>query len=251
MITDASNVEVDRLNARAQHLRAERGELGQAEVQLPHKHYGLREGDRIVFTAQHREPGQPRVENGSRGQVTDINHDRGVTVALDISERQVTIAGEDLESLRLGYAQHIHGQQGATVDRTVVVTGGWQTSRESSYVEASRARHGTEWFVNRDELDLAGQDERLVEQALGEDANQPRTDTLPRAPRATRPRDGGSATSTPCTATAASCRTSPGSSHRKPERDQSRGSRTMSRKIQIVLPEPVALQLQELADGAR
>ncbi|HEY4896306.1 MAG TPA: AAA family ATPase, partial [Solirubrobacteraceae bacterium] len=163
LITDASNVEVDRLNARAQHLRAERGELGQAEVQLPHKHYGVREGDRIVFTAQHREPGQPRVENGSRGEVTGVDHDRGITVALDISERQVTVAGEDLESLRLGYAQHIHGQQGATVDRTVVVTGGWQTSRETSYVEASRARHGTEWYVNRDELDLAGQDERLVE----------------------------------------------------------------------------------------
>jgi hypothetical protein len=32
LITDASNVEVDRLNARAQHLRAERGELGQAEI---------------------------------------------------------------------------------------------------------------------------------------------------------------------------------------------------------------------------
>jgi len=30
-------------------------------------------------------------------------------------------------------------------------------------VEASRARHGTEWYVNRDELDLAGQDERLVD----------------------------------------------------------------------------------------
>ncbi len=163
LISDASNVEVDRLNARAQHLRAERGELGDREVQLPHKHYGLREGDRIVFTSQHREPGQPRVENGSRGHVTDISHDRDVTVALDVSERQVTVAGEDLESLRLGYAQHIHGQQGATVDRTVVVTGGWQTSREGSYVEASRARHGTEWYVNRDELDLAGQDERLVE----------------------------------------------------------------------------------------
>ena len=163
LIADASNVEIDRLNARAQHLRAERGELGDREVPLPHKHYGLREGDRIVFTSQHREPGQPRVENGSRGEVTDIDHDRGVTVALDISERQVTIGGEDLESLRLGYAQHIHGQQGATVDHTVVVTGGWQTSRETSYVEASRARRGTEWFVNRDELDLAGQDERLVE----------------------------------------------------------------------------------------
>jgi hypothetical protein len=155
----------------------------QAELHLPHKHYGLREGDRIVFTAQHREPGQPRVENGSRGQVTDISHDRGVTVALDISERQVTMAGEDLESLRLGYAQHIHGQQGATVDRTVVVTGGWQTSREGSYVEASRARHGTEWFVNRDELDLAGQDERLVER-LSEKMRTSRAQTPSRPRRA-------------------------------------------------------------------
>jgi len=163
LITDASNVEVDRFNARAQHLRAERGELGPVEVQLPHKHYGLRERDRIVFTAQHREGAQPRVENGSRGQVTDIDRDGGVTVVLDISEREVRVAGEDLESLRLGYAQHIHGQQGATVERTVVVTGGWQTSREGSYVEASRARHGTEWYINRDELDLAGQDERLVD----------------------------------------------------------------------------------------
>ena len=30
-------------------------------------------------------------------------------------------------------------------------------------MEASRARNGTEWYVNRDELDLAGQDERLVD----------------------------------------------------------------------------------------
>ena len=163
LITDASNVEVDRLNARAQHLRAERGELGQAEVALPHKHYGLREGDRIVFTAQHRPPGQPRVENGARGHVSDIHDDRGVTVTLDISERRVTLAGEELESLRLGYAQHIYREQGATVERTVVVTGGWQMSREAAYVEASRARNGTEWYVNRDELDLAGHDERLLD----------------------------------------------------------------------------------------
>ena len=35
LIADASNIEIDRLNARAQHLRAERGELGSAEVPLP------------------------------------------------------------------------------------------------------------------------------------------------------------------------------------------------------------------------
>src|ERR1019366_5897377 len=50
LIADASNQEIDRLNARAQHLRAERGELGDWEIALPGVHYGLREGDLIAFT---------------------------------------------------------------------------------------------------------------------------------------------------------------------------------------------------------
>ena len=249
LITDASNVEVDRLNARAQHLRAERGELGQAEVPLPHKHYGLREGDRIVFTAQHRPPGQPRVENGARGQVTDIHDDRGVTVTLDVSERRVTLAGEDLESLRLGYAQHIYRQQGATVERTVVVTGGWQTSRETAYVEASRARNGTEFYVNREELDLAGQDERL-RRAGSPRRCEPAAHRHPRSRTASSPtRRGTSATSTRSTATAASPPTSPGPSPQTRARPIT-GILTMSRKLQIVLPDPVWAQLQELAAGA-
>jgi len=70
--------------------------------------------------------------------------------------------------LRLGYAQHIHRAQGATVTRTLVVTGGWQTSKEPAYVEASRARQGTNWFVARAGLGLEGQDGdrigRLAEQ---------------------------------------------------------------------------------------
>ncbi len=90
-------------------------------------------------------------------------HDEGLTVVLDGSERQVDLAREDLASLRLGYAQHVYRQQGATVERSVVVTGGWQTSRESAYVEASRARDGTEWFLARDELGLDGQDAGRVE----------------------------------------------------------------------------------------
>jgi hypothetical protein len=60
--------------------------------------------------------------------------------------------------VRLGYAQHIHRAQGATVTRTLVVTGGWQTSKEPAYVEASRARHGTDWFVSREDLGTEGHD---------------------------------------------------------------------------------------------
>ncbi|HEX4466962.1 MAG TPA: hypothetical protein VH025_07230 [Solirubrobacteraceae bacterium] len=64
--------------------------------------------------------------------------------------------------MRLGYAQHIHRAQGATVTRTLVVTGGWQTSKEPAYVEASRARRGTDWFVSREDLGLEGQDSERI-----------------------------------------------------------------------------------------
>ena len=63
-----------------------------------------------------------------------------------------------MESLRLGYAAHVYRQQGATVERSVVLTGGWQTSKETAYVEASRARHGTDWFVSREDLGVEGHD---------------------------------------------------------------------------------------------
>jgi conjugative relaxase-like TrwC/TraI family protein len=158
LIADASNKEIDRLNARAQHLRAQRGELGPDELALASVHYGLRQGDHVAFVAQHRPPGQARVENGTRGEVTDISHDRTVTLALDGSGRTVRLTGENIESLRLAYAQHVYRQQGATADRAVVLTGGWQTSKETAYVEATRARHGTDWYLARDQLGEEGQD---------------------------------------------------------------------------------------------
>jgi len=164
LIADASNVEVERLNARAQHLRAERGELGELELALPDRHYGLREGDLIAFAAQHRPRGDARVENGARGEVARIDQHRlGVTITLDGSGREVRLAGGELRKLRLAYAQHVYRQQGATVERSVIVTGGWQTSSEGAYVQASRAREGTEWFLGRQELGLEGQDERRIE----------------------------------------------------------------------------------------
>jgi conjugative relaxase-like TrwC/TraI family protein len=161
LIADSSNVEIDRLNARAQHLRIDRGELWGAEVRLPHQHYGLFEGDLIAFAAQHRIPGQARVENGTRGQVTRT-HEDGLTVLLDGSQREIKLAGKDLENVRLAYAQHVYRQQGATVERSVVLTGGWQTGKESAYVQATRAREATEWFLARDELGIEGQDDRRV-----------------------------------------------------------------------------------------
>ncbi len=158
LIADASNKEIDRLNARAQHLRAERRELGPLEIYLTDTHYGIREGDHVAFIAQHRPPRQPRVENGSRGEVTRIGRDRTVTLTLDGSEREIKLQAKEIDSLRLAYAQHVYRQQGATVERSVVLTGGWQTSKESAYVQATRARHGTDWYLARNQLGEEGQD---------------------------------------------------------------------------------------------
>ncbi|HEX4187802.1 MAG TPA: MobF family relaxase [Solirubrobacteraceae bacterium] len=163
LISDASNNEIARLNARAQHYRAERGELGELEAAIPGVHYGVREGDRIAMIGQHYAPGEQRVENGSLGEVIAVERNGGVLVEFDATGERRNLAGEDLASLRLGYAQHIHRAQGATVTRSLVVTGGWQTSKEPAYVEASRARRGTDWFVNREDLGVEGQDAERIE----------------------------------------------------------------------------------------
>jgi len=158
LISDASNKEVHRLNARAQHYRSERGELGDLEVQVPGVHYGVRAGDRVALIDQHHEPGMERIENGARGEVLDISEAGEVHVQFDVTGQWRTLAGDDLARLRLGYAQHIHRAQGATVTRTLVLTGGWQTSKEPAYVEASRARQGTDWFLSREDLGVQGHD---------------------------------------------------------------------------------------------
>lgn len=168
LMSDASTTEIDRMNARAQHLRAERGELGETEVQLPDVPYGLRQGDRIAFVAQHRpEGGERRVENGTRGEVLDVDPGQRQVRVLSDGAREVTVSGQELSSLRLVYAQHLYRQQGATVDRAVVVTGGWQTSQEGAYVQASRAREGTDWHVAREDLGTEGVDAERVQRLAG------------------------------------------------------------------------------------
>jgi conjugative relaxase-like TrwC/TraI family protein len=176
LISDASNLEIARLNARAQHYRAERGELGDIEVHIPGVHYGVRAGDRVAMIDQHHQPGVERIENGAKGEVLDITDEGDVLVQFDASGQWRTLAGDELAKLRLGYASHIHRAQGATVTRSLVVTGGWQTSKESAYVEASRARQGTDWYVNRQDLGEHGHDTDRIKR-LARDMSRSRTQT--------------------------------------------------------------------------
>jgi conjugative relaxase-like TrwC/TraI family protein len=118
-----SNNEIHRLNARAQHYRAERGELGELEVQVPNVHYEVRRGDRVMLIDQHHQLGEERIENGSRGEVLDITPTGEVVVEFDVTGRRRTIAGDDLDKVRLGYAQHIHRAPGR--DRHPHARGHW------------------------------------------------------------------------------------------------------------------------------
>jgi hypothetical protein len=61
-----------------------------------------------------------------------------------------------------------------------VFTGGWQTSKETAYVQATRARHGTDWHLARDQLGEEGQDPdritRLAQRMSNSRLQAPSTD---------------------------------------------------------------------------
>jgi hypothetical protein len=98
----------------------------------------------------------------------DIGGPRGLhpngsaTITLDGSNRRIALPADDLDALGLAYAQHVYRQQGATVERSIVLTGGWQTSKETAYVEATRARQRTDWYIARDDLGQDGQDPQRI-----------------------------------------------------------------------------------------
>jgi conjugative relaxase-like TrwC/TraI family protein len=168
MLTDASNAELDRINALAQEHRAQAGELGAHSVQLPDRPYGLAAGDEVIFTAALYQPSQPRVENGTLGSVIGVKGDDGVSIQTKgAQEREVHLGTEDLAGLRLAYAQHLYKAQGRTVDRSFVLNGGWQTDREHAYVALTRAQERTDIYVSREDLGEQGMDAGAIER-LGE-----------------------------------------------------------------------------------
>ncbi len=167
MITDASNKERDQINAIAQEHRARAGELGSHQVELPGKPYSLAAGDEIIFTAQHHPPGRQRVENGITGTVTDTSrddHEHQVTIKTRESPpREVDVNTSEFSGLSLAYAVHVYKGIGLTTERAGVLTGGWQTDRESAYVALSRARDQTDIYLSREDLGHDGLDPETIE----------------------------------------------------------------------------------------
>jgi ATP-dependent exoDNAse (exonuclease V) alpha subunit len=67
---------------------------------------------------------------------------------LDSGER-VSFEPDSMSDIALGYASTTHSGQGSTSTRTYILAGGTMQDREMSYVQASRAREQTKFYMTR------------------------------------------------------------------------------------------------------
>lgn len=147
LILAGTRAEVAALNRHAQEERRKAGELETELVRMGEDKFYV--GDRLVFTEKHKTMG---VMKGDRGFVKAISEGGSqMTVRLDSGE-QVSFEVEAMQDFALGYASTTHKAQGATTGNTYVLAGGPMQDRELSYVQASRARDKTVFFVTRLEV---------------------------------------------------------------------------------------------------
>ena len=153
MLTDASNEELDRLNAHAQEYRDNEGELGNDRADLPDSPYQLAAGDQVIFTKALYQPGQARVENGTLGTIKDIQDQSKLSIDTHgANEREVHVNANQFNDIKLGYAQHVYKAQGLTANNALALIGGWQTDRERAYVALTRAREQTHIYTSKENL---------------------------------------------------------------------------------------------------
>jgi conjugative relaxase-like TrwC/TraI family protein len=147
VIAQTSNEQLDELNARAQAIRAERGELEHDGLRVPGRPYALHDGDEVQIRRTTRtDDGQLR--NGTLGQVTAIDS-RSQTVSLRLSDdRTALLSDQQLAraDVRLAYVQHPFPAQGQTTDTAHLIIGEHATS-EGTYVALTRARQQTHMYA--------------------------------------------------------------------------------------------------------
>lgn len=138
------------LNLRAQALRKEKGQLGlgffsRGEVTF-------RMNDRVLFRRNDRLLG---VVNGSQGELVAFHpFKRIATFRLD-NGKKVFVPVDHYKDLELGYCRTTFSAQGATVDNTFILWDPEAQSREGTYVQASRSRYRSQFYLTHDQ---AGED---------------------------------------------------------------------------------------------
>lgn len=110
-------------------------------------------GDRILFSKNHLPLG---VKNGTAGHVKNIYLDTDGNTQFQVvtdSSETVNFRTEDYNHLLHGYCVSVHKSQGATVNKTYLLTNERMTDREWSYVALSRSRGDTKIYTIQDEFE--------------------------------------------------------------------------------------------------
>ncbi len=161
VICQTSNDHLDELNARAQAIRRQHGDLGEHALDVPARPYALHAGDTIQVRARLQHPQLGPINNGTVGEVLRVNPSRrDVTIRLT-DGRISRWTAQDIEQAdtRLAYVQHPFPAQGATTDTTHVIAGQHAT-QHGTYVALTRSRHRTHIYASHQALDVDADIER-------------------------------------------------------------------------------------------
>ncbi len=145
IILAGTNAEVTRLNAMAQEIRRSAGVVHGEALDVADTPIYL--GDRVLFT---RNSQKLMVFNGEIGTVTSRS---GTTLTIQIDGgRAVSVDASQYPHLTLAYALTTHKSQGMTVQEAFILTGSMQ-NRELTYVQASRAREASRFYVGGESIE--------------------------------------------------------------------------------------------------
>ena len=166
MITDASNKERDQINAMAQERRAQAGELGAHRVELPEQALRPRRRRRDHL---HRPTPHPRPETRrERHHRHDHRHQPRREPGHDQDQRARTPRRPDRHRASSATSPSPTPSTSTRAKaspprRSGILTGGWQTDREHTYVAVSRAREQTQIYLSREDLGEQGLDTDAIE----------------------------------------------------------------------------------------
>ena len=144
LILAAEKEDVIFLNQLAQLKQKGEGKLGEKSLRIGQTEFY--EHDRVLITRNSRTLG---VKNGQLGTVRRINRwFSRLTVALD-SGQFVSLNLNSFPHVELGYAVTTHKAQGMTSKNAYVLLGGTMQDREISYVQASRGKSITRFYLTK------------------------------------------------------------------------------------------------------
>ena len=148
VIAQTSNEHLDQLNARAQAIRHQAGELGADSIPVPGRPYQLHTGDEIQIRRSIHHPLHGHLRNGATAQIIHINPDTE-RLKLELADgHHITLDGPQIDQadLRLAYVQHPFPAQGTTTDTAHLITSPHAT-HQGTYVSITRARDHTHLYA--------------------------------------------------------------------------------------------------------